>query len=964
MINGNEFRVLIPKCNNAADVLLDRTESIKWSNPEDGYIRGQFRDGGAFGYRHPKARLLKRVTGFRALRPTERIEARGEVWCPPLAIATFTDVYDGSYSIVRFYRDNKVIGKSRLYRPDDLTLLVSSASTVSGADVFKYWKETALMLAADDPTRPAFESIKYVHPGSALFAYMEGVNFQTSETRSPVILPFQSNEDQKIAVERALSHRVSVIDGPPGTGKTETILNIIANILMNPGATVGVLSFGNAAVENVKDKLDEAGYGFVAARVGNGECVTSFIAEQEARARGIARWLSYASVDSAVQSSGGQAINYLKHMEEQLLGVWKSSRELAKVRSKIEEYSLEAAHLERRVESSILPDLSELPLLRKSSRRILDYLAETTVCPDLPEGIKGVIPRVRRYFKYGRTKGVDARDADTILGLEREFYAKRIEELKQEERRWRSEVGNRDSEEVRAQYQKASRSLLDLVLRQRYLNSVRPKFDKKENAIHKRTSEFLSEYPVVLTTCHSIRRNLSERNLLDWVIIDEASQVNLHAAVLAMSKARNVVVVGDIKQLGPIIDQRLKDAAIPPPHPVYDVTEHSILSSVTELYGQILPRTMLREHYRSAPEIIEFCNKMFYNGELVAMKAKSSDDQWPTLMVRKTPPGNHMRTLHRALAKGTYSQREIDTVEELMGGVVEGVDFRVLLGGEESGSDYMLGIATPYRLQADRLGEAIYSTDDLLETSVKSETIHKFQGRGAKAMILSTVVDESRVGHMKLRFVDDPRMVNVAVSRAKEKFILVTNHDEVPRSKIIKALIDYVRFQNPSQVTESGVLSVFDLLYREYSERLNEFASRVHGDSRYKSENIVWTLLHDILAEPAYGLLEVVSQVRLRDLLPNFDRLNERQKRFARSVSAIDFAVYHKVSRRMLLAVEVNGTRFHEDSPEQQVRDELKAQIIGIYGADVLVLRTNDSNIELKVRDRLNRVLMPEGRRH
>jgi len=657
-------------------------------------------------------------------------------------------------------------------------------------------------------------------------------------------------------------------------------------------------------------------------------------------------------------------MDYLKHMEERLLGVWKSSRELAKVRSKIEEYSLEAAHLERRAESSILPDLSELPLLRKSSRRILDYLAETTVCPDLPEGIKGVIPRVRRYFKYGRTKGVDASDADTILGLERAFYAKRIEELKQEERRWRSEVGNRGSEEVRAQYQKASRSLLDLVLRQRYLNSVRPKFDKKENTIQKRTSEFLSEYPVVLTTCHSIRRNLPERHLLDWVIIDEATQVNLHAAVLAMSKARNVVVVGDLKQLGPIIDQRLKDAAIPPPHPVYDVTEHSILSSVTELYGQILPRTMLREHYRCAPEIIEFCNKMFYNSELIAMKAKSSDDPWPTLMVRKTPPGNHMRTLHRALAKGTYSQREIDTVEELMGGVVEGVDFRGLLGGEESGSDYMLGIATPYRLQADRLGEAIYSTDDLLETSVKSETIHKFQGRGAKAMILSTVVDESRVGHMKLRFVDDPRMVNVAVSRAKEKFILVTNHDEVPRSKIIKALIDYVRFQNPSQVTESGVLSVFDLLYKEYSERLNEFASRVHGDSRYKSENIVWTLLNDILAEPAYGLLEVVSQVRLRDLLPNLDRLNERQKKFACSVSAIDFAVYHKVSRRMLLAVEVNGTRFHEDSPEQQVRDELKAQIVGIYGADMLVLRTNDSNIESKVRDRLDRVLMLEERRH
>ena len=44
MIDGNRFRVLIP--DNKTGVLYDRTESIKWSNPEDGYIKGQFRDGG------------------------------------------------------------------------------------------------------------------------------------------------------------------------------------------------------------------------------------------------------------------------------------------------------------------------------------------------------------------------------------------------------------------------------------------------------------------------------------------------------------------------------------------------------------------------------------------------------------------------------------------------------------------------------------------------------------------------------------------------------------------------------------------------------------------------------------------------------------------------------------------------------------------------------------------------------
>ena len=963
MIDGTKIRVLIPDSNTGA--LCDRTDSIEWVNPDNGIVRVQFKNGGqSFPYRHPRARLLENVSGFRSLKSNELLKVKGEVWYPPLTIATFTDVYDGSYSVVRFYRDNKVIGKSRLYRPDDLTLLVSSVSTGDGADVFKYWKETAFMLDGDDPTRPAFESIKFVHPDSVLSAYMEGSNSRTSEIRLPIILPFQSNADQKVAVERALSHRVSVIDGPPGTGKTETILNIIANILMIPGATVGVVSFGNAAVENVKDKLDEAGYGFVAARMGKKEYVTSFLADQGARASSIVRWLNRVSVNDAVRSAGGQAADNLEQIDEQLHRVWNSCRELAKVSNKIEEYSLEAAHLERRADGVVFPDLSELPLLRKSSGRILDYLAETTVRPYLPEGIMGLFPRIRRYFKYGRTKDLDTRDANIILSLERAFYSKRIEELKQKERRWQAEVGDSSSEEIREKYQESSRALLDLALWQRYANSARLVFDEDNKPIWKHTPEFLSEYPVVLTTCHSIRRNLSEGHLLDWVIIDEATQTNLHAAALAMSKARNVVVVGDLKQLGPIFDKNLESASISSPLPAYDVTAHSILSSVTELYGQELPRTMLHEHYRCMPEIIEFCNKMFYDGELISMKSRKSDDQWPALMVRKTAPGNHMRTLRRALTKGTYSQREIDVVEELMGGTVDGVDFREMLRGEESGSDYMLGITTPYRLQADRLGEAIYSTADFPEMSSLSETIHKFQGRGAKAMILSAVVDESRLGHMKLRFVDDPRMINVAVSRAKEKFILVTNHDEAPRSKIIKALIDYVRFQNPSQVTESGVLSVFDLLYKEYSERLNEFASRVHGDSRYKSENIVWTLLNDILAEPAYGLLEVVSQVRLRDLLPNFDRLNERQRQFARSVSAIDFAVYHKVSRRMLLAVEVNGTRFHEDSPEQQVRDELKAQIIGIYGADMLVLRTNDSNIESTVRDRLDRILMLDERRN
>ncbi len=69
----------------------------------------------------------------------------------------------------------------------------------------------------------------------------------------PVFL-FGCNKSQYMAVKRAMENRISVIQGPPGTGKIQTILNIIANILLQ-GKTVQIVSNNNSATENVYDKL-------------------------------------------------------------------------------------------------------------------------------------------------------------------------------------------------------------------------------------------------------------------------------------------------------------------------------------------------------------------------------------------------------------------------------------------------------------------------------------------------------------------------------------------------------------------------------------------------------------------------------------------------------------------------------------------------------------------------------------
>ena len=70
-------------------------------------------------------------------------------------------------------------------------------------------------------------------------------------------------------------------------------------------------------------------------------------------------------------------------------------------------------------------------------------------------------------------------------------------------------------------------------------------------------------------------------------------------------------------------------------------------------------------------------------------------------------------------------------------------------------------------------------------------------------------------------FVDDPHLVNVAVSRAAKQFVLVTHHGMLPRSRNLRDLMVYIQYHDPDQeVLESTIVSVFDLLYKDHSQRL------------------------------------------------------------------------------------------------------------------------------------------------
>ncbi|MEA4982110.1 MAG: AAA domain-containing protein, partial [Paludibacter sp.] len=148
-------------------------------------------------------------------------------------------------------------------------------------EIYRYFKSLAQYAntIAEENSPLSLLSQSYLRldnevPDSVLSDYLQG-NVHTLTQKQRLILPFDYNQSQAKAITSALQWNISVIEGPPGTGKTQTILNLIANILYS-GKNCAVISNNNTAVENVYEKLEEEKLEFLAARLGSRTNVIQF----------------------------------------------------------------------------------------------------------------------------------------------------------------------------------------------------------------------------------------------------------------------------------------------------------------------------------------------------------------------------------------------------------------------------------------------------------------------------------------------------------------------------------------------------------------------------------------------------------------------------------------------------------------------------------------------------------------
>ena len=816
--------------------------------------------------------------------------------------------YGRKYTVV-YYPNN-----SRPYVMLSENIQIVSESNLKNEDIFHYFTQVAQARIehADEHNKGIAENVLRQldkitpHPDTVLHAYCNVTN-QKRQPPQHLIYPFGINESQLKAVKQAFASQISIIEGPPGTGKTQTILNIVANILIN-NRTVAILSNNNSAVENVYEKLAKDQLDYLVAKLGSSDKRKNFFGGE-----------LELSLEKQEQTITLQRISELSNT---LVEHLQAQNQVAFLQAQIDELTIEKGYLQQSQSENLSFDPQQLSKYQFSKEKITDLLAYLHYLDQRRITFKDRI-QLLLNFKIIRTKFISNwQKRQTIFNLlQLAYYDQQLNEKNSLLKRYQERLEQNQFHSLLADLTRFSMQYLKAHLSQ----TIDHKVTFTDKDYQQRFSEFTKRFPIIGSSTHSIINSLGQGALIDYLIIDEASQQDIIPGILGLGCAKNVIIVGDRKQL-PHVPTKLD---IKPPHEYYNCEKYSLLDSFIGLFQDKIPITLLKEHYRCHPKIIQFCNKQFYNDQLIPM-TKDNGEQALTLIV--TAPGNHTRNL--------TNLRELDSLNKV---------------GWQDFTEENTGFIAPYNNQIDL-------SQEHLPSGIIKATTHKFQGRECDNIIFSTVLDKKLSSQQQLNFVDDPHLINVAVSRAKNRFMLVTGNDVFTKNnQSIAALIRYINYYaDNDHIYQSPVISAFDLLYQDYDKSLEALNSRLRkNDSKYKSEQIIAQLLRDILKESTYQTMLYHKQVLLEQLVSkNNNSFTELELEYMHHKASCDFVLYFKTGKYPIAVIEVDGD--DHSKPEQRKRDQLKNAILDKAGVPLLRLKTIESQIEEKIKQFLSQSMVVE----
>lgn len=271
-------------------------------------------------------------------------------------------------------------------------------------------------------------------------------------------------------------------------------------------------------------------------------------------------------------------------------------------------------------------------------------------------------------------------------------------------------------------------------------------------------------------TALSVARTLPlQAGAVDLLILDEASQCSLAHALPLAYRAKRAVILGDPHQLTPVIRLSVEQEQAAMARAGVDAgwlakqrlsfRESSTFDAFT---GAVDDVRLLNEHYRCHPAISGWFNREFYGGSLTVLTTVDTDSRRG---IESVPV---VGTTERGPTGSWVNYREVDAL--------------VGLAQDLATDGTSLGVVTPYAAQAAavRAALAIRCGEDWMERhEVAVATAHRFQGSERDVMLFSSVVTPATPVRSARWLEMQRHLINVGASRARRLLVLV-GHPDAP----------------------------------------------------------------------------------------------------------------------------------------------------------------------------------------
>jgi very-short-patch-repair endonuclease len=680
---------------------------------------------------------------------------------------------------------------------------------------------------------------------------------------------FPLNDSQENAVKNSLSKPLTVITGPPGTGKSQVVLNIIANAVWN-NQTILFASKNNKAVDVVIEKLKSTLTENLVVRMG---------ASQQRRA-------AKREIEKIFQKK--ESLKLIGGFEERKTELGRITSRINQIKQQLNSMSLLNESIENLREEAAKLEITLPERLRELCRdnscnnvdkfELEEDLGKLTTKKNLFYVLLEKIfsqyfrnknyktfrkhydrlpPTIKEYFE----KNISLNEKEIIKAMGWILTITRLSRLTKEIKFKKAELLQNPSvyrlQEEEGGLHKKRVELSRKLLEAAWLRKIKATKPPDENHVSRyldateKTERYIQDYElwkeltsVRETEMRAIQRflpiwsvtNLSAKNslplkenLFDILVIDEASQCDIASALPLMYRAKQTVIIGDPQQLKHIsLLHENQDKKIAVKNNITELFVDFSYSqnSLYELNERILKSQnmqpiLLDTHYRSDKNIIEFSNEYFYmkrlniqTDEKTLLPKKSRGIKWIDVKGKTVP------------AKSPYNEEEIDqlirTLEEYSNSDLKGASF---------------GVVTLFRAQMEKIISKIEKNTQLKSMNITVGTAHCFQGDEKDIMLFSPTVSQG-VKQNTLNWINTTKqLINVAITRAKSVLIIIGDKQKCLETKgVLADLAAYTDKKKEGQVQFDSPIEkeFYDALVKNKIQAIPQYKTKVRGKTVYR----------------------------------------------------------------------------------------------------------------------------------